>query len=124
LTSQLLRVIGHQFEIRAEFRSGLGIREINVLRQDKGGGAPERIELKRGRRIGISSSANVWYHSYGRPSGPGARRRGRARMAVASSSAVKGERRKETSVEEIRGREREERKEEQAEASNSGAAYT
>jgi hypothetical protein len=42
----------------------LGIKEIRVLDQEGGGGAPARTELKRERRIGIRSSAKVWYHSY------------------------------------------------------------
>jgi hypothetical protein len=59
LTSQLLRVIGRQLASEERSRPGFGIREIRVLDQEGGGEAPKRIELKRGRRIGIRSSAKV-----------------------------------------------------------------
>jgi hypothetical protein len=103
---------------------GFGIKEIRVLDQERGGEAPERIELKRGRRIGIRSSAKVWYHSYGRPSGPGARRGGSWRMTADNSSTENGERRREQASEDKRGKGKEERKELHADASNNGFAYT
>src|SRR4030095_6500092 len=87
LQSQLESVIGCQFAKWERSRSGLGISDMTVRDHEGGAGAPARMELKRGSKMSIRESSNVWYHSYGMPSGPGARRGGKARMAVDSSSA-------------------------------------
>ena len=71
-------------------RSGFGISVRKVLCQEGGGVCPDRMELKRERRLSAISEKKVLYHSYGMPSGPGDLRSGNALIVLESSVIVKG----------------------------------